>query len=58
MALEIVCEHAQRAGRAAHLLQRAVHLLELRGIRLGEIVGVVERAARAHQRAARGRPAS
>src|SRR5260370_15818884 len=52
VSLEIVREHAQRPRRAAHLLQRAVELLDLRGIRSGEIAGVVERAARAHQCAA------
>src|ERR1700686_2119679 len=51
MTLEIVCEHSQRPRRAAHFLQSAAYLLDLRGIRLGECAGIVESAARARQRA-------
>ena len=52
MALEIICEHAQRTGRAAHLLQRPVQLLALHGIRLDEVVSVVERRPRTDERSA------
>ncbi len=44
MALEIVCEHAYRPRRAAHLLEGVVQFLELRGIRLDDVVGAVQRA--------------
>src|SRR5258708_36954942 len=53
MTLEIVREHAQGASRATDFAQRLVQLLDLRGVRPGQIAGVVEGALRARQRAAR-----
>src|SRR4029434_6629029 len=52
MALEIVGQHAHRARRAAHLLQRVAELGSEHGIGLDELVGVVERDAAAVERAA------
>src|SRR5712692_4340932 len=53
MTLEIICEHADRSGGTAYLLQSVAELLDLRGIRLGQVAGVVECTLRTYQRAAR-----
>src|SRR5258708_13179245 len=53
MTLEIVCEHAHRPGGTAHLLQGVAELLDLRGIRFGKTVRVVEGTLRTDQCAAR-----
>src|SRR5579864_488639 len=53
MPLEIVCEHTHRSGGEAHFLQSVAELLDLRGIRLGQVSGVDERTLRTHKSAAR-----
>src|SRR5260370_9271828 len=53
MTLEIIREHPDRSSRAANFVERLVQILDLRGIRPGQIAGVVERALRTRQRAAR-----
>src|ERR1700730_10386931 len=49
MALKVVLKHAHRPRGTAYLLQRAVQLLNLRGIRRRQISGIAEGAFRSGQ---------
>ena len=51
MTLEIVSEHAQRPRGAAHLLERAIDLLELRGVRPNDLASVAQGTGRVMKRA-------